>query len=249
MHTDAFSDSDSEALEPLFADGLIRDVLYQVKSGKEATLYCCRAGAALDHGLVAAKVYKPRHVRSFHNDSIYREGRVILDRRARRAAAQRTEFGREVQAALWTGLEFETLRTLHRAGADVPIPLAGTAGAVLMEWIGDADGDPAPQLKDVALGLDEAQPLFDRLLANIELWLACNIVHGDLSPYNLLYQPDHLVAIDFPQATDPRFNPNAYSLLARDLDHVCRFFTRCGVQADAGALAMDLWDRFMRGVL
>jgi RIO kinase 1 len=245
VHTDSFS----EALEPLYADGLIRDVLYQVKSGKEATLYCCRAGAALDNGLVAAKVYKPRHLRTFRNDSIYQEGRVILDHRARRAAAKRTGFGREVQAALWTGQEFDTLRTLHRAGADVPTPLAGTVGAVLMEWIGDAEGDPAPQLKDVALEAGEAQRLFERLLANIELWLGCNIVHGDLSPYNLLYQPDRLVAIDFPQATDPRFNLNAYSLLARDLEHVCRFFGRSGVQADAGALAMDLWDRFTRGVL
>lgn len=127
--------------------------------------------------------------------------------------------------------------------------LAGTAGAVLMEWIGDAADAPAPQLKDVELDPDQAQPLFDRLVANVELWLACHVVHADLSPYNLLYQPERLVAIDFPQAVDPRVNPNAYALLARDLDHVCRFFARYRVRADAGALAADLWDRFHRGAL
>jgi RIO kinase 1 len=237
----------SEAIDPLIADGHIRELLYQVKSGKEATIYCCRAGARLGERLVAAKVYKPRHIRSFRNDSPYQEGRVILDRRARRAAAKRTDFGRQVQATLWTGHELETLRQLHGAGADVPAPLGGAPGAVLMEWIGDADDEPAPQLKDVALEPSEAQALFERLLANVELWLACNVVHGDLSPYNLLYQPGRLVAIDFPQASDPRFNPNACTLLARDLDHVCHFFARHGVHANASELTFELWQRFIRG--
>ncbi|MBV9355444.1 MAG: serine protein kinase RIO [Chloroflexi bacterium] len=240
------SDSFIPALDPLIADGHIRELLYQVKSGKEATIYCCRAGARVGDRLVAAKVYKPRHLRSFRNDSAYQEGRVILDRRARRAAAKRTEFGREVQATLWTGHELETLRQLHAAGADVPVPLAGTSGAVLMEWIGDADDDPAPQLKDVVLQPDEAQALFERLLENVALWLACNVVHGDLSAYNLLYQPGRLVAIDFPQASDPRFNPNACALLARDLEHVCQVFARYGVEASAEALTADLWERFSR---
>lgn len=243
MHTDA----PAEALEPLFDDGLLDDVLYQVRGGKEATLYCCRAGPRLGDRLVAAKVYKPRFARTFRNDSPYQEGRVIVNQRSARAAAKRTEFGREVQASLWTRHEYETLRLLHRAGADVPKPLASSGGVVLMEWIGDADGEPASQVKDVELESDEAPALFERLLANIELWLACNVVHCDLSPYNLLYQPDRLVAIDFPQASDPRFNQRAYSLLARDLDHVSRFFARFGVQTDAGALAADLWDRFLRG--
>ncbi len=241
------SDSLAAALDPLIADGHIRELLYRVKSGKEATIYCCRAGARLGDRLVAAKVYKPRHVRSFRNDSVYQQGRVILDRRSRRAAAKRTEFGREVQAALWIGYELETLRQLHAAGGDVPAPLAGTSGAVLMEWVGDADDDPAPQLKGVVLPPDEAQVLFERLLANVELWLACNVVHGDLSAYNLLYQPGRLVAIDFAQACDPRFNPNAYALLARDLDHVCQVFARYGVQAGAGALTAELWERFNLG--
>lgn len=245
MHIDALN----EALEPLFDDSLVSEVLYQVKSGKEATLYCCRAGVRLGGRLVALKVYKPRLARTFRNDSTYQEGRVIVNRRDARAVAKRTEFGREVQSALWTRREFEALGVLHRAGADVPRPLASTSRAVLMEWIGDGDGEAASQLKDVQLEPHEAQVLFDRLLGNIELWLACNVVHCDLSPYNLLYQSERLVAIDFPQASDPRFNQGAYSLLARDLDHVCRYFGGYGVQADAGMLAADLWERFSRGQL
>jgi RIO kinase 1 len=241
-------DTLSEAIEPLIDDELIGEVLYPVKSGKEATLYCCSGGTRAPADLVAVKVYKPQQYRSFRNDSIYQEGRLILNARDRRAAAKRTRHGREVQSTLWTNSEYETLRVLHRAGAGVPRPLARTGGAVAMEWIGDADG-PAPQLKDVSLNISEAARLFDQLIRDIELWLACNVVHGDLSAYNILLHGDRAVTIDFPQAIDPRANGNAERLLLRDIEHVCQHFSRHGVRGDAYALADDLWDRFIRGAL
>lgn len=244
MHSDHLS----EAIAPLIDDELVDGVLYPVKSGKEATLYCCRGGARAGAELVAVKVYKPQQFRSFRNDSIYQAGRVILDHRAARAAAKRTRFGREVQSTLWTNAEYETLRVLHRAGSHVPRPLGHSSGAIAMEWIGDEDG-PAPQLKDISLAVADAQVLFEEVLDEIELWLACNVVHGDLSAYNMLWAGDHLVAIDFPQASDPRANANAPTLLSRDVEHVCRYFARFGVEADAYAIADDLWDRFVRGAL
>jgi RIO kinase 1 len=244
VHFDTFS----EAIEPLIYDELIEDVLYPVKSGKEAMLYCCRGGVRAGADLVAVKVYKPQQFRSFRNDSVYKEGRIILDRRSARAAAKRTRHGRQVQAALWTNSEFETLRVLHRAGASVPRPIGQSSGAIAMEWIGDADA-PAPQLKDVHLGPEEAGRVFEDLLWNVELWLACNIVHADLSAYNLLWDGSRLVAIDFPQASDPRVNANAEALLFRDVANVCRHFARWGVPSDADGVAADLWERFLCGEL
>ena len=75
------------ALQPLFDDGYLLDVLGVVKSGKEATVYRCRAnvGRTGGHEMVAAKVYKQRTHRGFKDDSVYQEGRVILDRRLARA--------------------------------------------------------------------------------------------------------------------------------------------------------------------
>ena len=241
MHTETLED----ALDPFLADGLIAEVLYPIKSGKEATVYCCRAGAALDTQFVAAKVYKPRAFRSFRDDSVYREGRVILDRRARRAAAKRTDFGQQVQSALWTNHEWTVLKLLHTAGADVPRPLAHSSGGILMEFIGDGDG-AAPGLKAVEMTPAQAEALFDRLLDNIQLWLAWNIVHGDLSPYNVLYQDGAPVVIDFPQACDPRFNTNAFRLLVRDIDNLARFFERHGVRRDAFSLAERYWAAWER---
>jgi RIO kinase 1 len=234
-----------EALEPFVADGLIEDVLYPIKSGKEATVYCCRGGRALAHELVAAKVYKERTHRSFRDDSLYREGRVILDSRARRAAGKRTSFGGKVQSALWTGHEWETLKTLHGAGADVPKPLAHSAGAMLLEFIGDADG-AAPILKNASIEGSEAEGLLERLLDNVQLWLTWNVVHGDLSPYNVLYTDGAPVVIDFPQAVDPRFNTNAFRLLSRDVENLVRFFARFGVERDSFLLTERYWSLWER---
>jgi RIO kinase 1 len=238
----------SEAIAPLIDDELIDDVLYEVKSGKEATLFCCRGARRAHADLVAVKVYKPQQFRSFRNDSVYQAGRVILNRRDARAVAKRTRFGHEVKASMWTNTEYQTLRVLHRAGARVPKPIGHSAGAVAMEWIGD-DEIAAPQLKNVELSRDEAQALCEAVLAEIELWLACNIVHGDLSAYNLLYDGQRLVAIDFPQASDPRFNENAYELLARDIGNVTRYFARWVSGLEPDALAADLWERFLSGAL
>ena len=241
MHTDTLQD----ALEPFVADGLVEDVLYPIKSGKEATVYCCRAGRQLEAELVAAKVYKPKAFRSFRDDSMYREGRVILDRRARRAAAKRTDFGTQVQSALWTNHEWDVLKTLHAAGADVPRPLARSAGGILLEFFGDADG-AAPVLKEVELTQSDAEAVFDRLLDNIQSWLAYDIVHADLSAYNVLMHEGAPVVIDFPQACDPRFNPNAFRLLARDVDNLARYFARFGVHRDASVLAERYWSVWER---
>jgi RIO kinase 1 len=249
--TTVHAETIAEALEPFFVEGLVAEVLYPIKSGKEATVYCCRAGEALDpstgsgQALVAAKIYKPRSFRSFRNDAVYREGRVILDARSRRAASKLSGYGREVRSALWTDHEFSTLQALYAAGADVPAPLAHSSGGMLLEFIGDQDG-PAPVLKDVVLEPDQAAEIFDRLLSNVELWLGRAVVHGDLSAYNVLWHAGEPKVIDFPQAVDPRFNPNAYSLLLRDLENLGRYFARSGVTRDLSEIGNRLWDDYFR---
>lgn len=91
--------------------------------------------------------------------------------------------------------------------------------------------------------------MFRRVVENVALWLGRNYVHADLSPYNILYWRGIATIIDFPQAIDPRFNPNAQSLLERDLENVCRYFGRFGVRADPQRLAQRLWTAFRHGAL
>jgi RIO kinase 1 len=91
--------------------------------------------------------------------------------------------------------------------------------------------------------------MFDRLLWHVELMLSHNRVHGDLSAYNVLYWQERAIVIDFPQAVVATSNPHALRLLQRDIERLCQYFSRYGVEADSRALARDLWSRFEGGVL
>jgi RIO kinase 1 len=236
-------------LDAFIASATIAEILGVVKSGKEATVYCVRGGDVFAGRLIAAKVYRSRKVRQFANAAVYNAGRLRQrHRREERAMETRTRFGQELAFGKWVADEYETLRLLHNAGVCVPEPLSMTDRIILMEYIGDEE-DPAPTLTNIDLEQGEAQGLFDLLIRNIELMLSCDRIHGDLSPYNVLYHDGAVRIIDVPQAVDLRFNPNALDLLNRDLDNICRHFQRFGVQADASRFARNLWDRYLRSEL
>ena len=208
-----------------------------------------RSTAVAPDELVAAKVYRGRQYR-FKNDAVYQEARARelgISGSALRAFNKRrhSPTGREVQASSWRHREYETLELLHNAGSDVPRPIAAINDVILMEYFGDED-EAAPQLNRVRIDCEEAGPLFQRLMNNVELWLTLNRVHGDLSPHNVLYWQGEPRVIDFPQATDPRFNRSACDLRHRDIENLCRYFAPFGVEASADALTDDLWHRFLR---
>ncbi len=234
-----------DMLEPFFDDGWIDEVIRQVKSGKEADVYMCRAGGRAAVPFVAAKVYRPLERRGFRNDSVYRDGSLErMKRRQRVAAMKKTSFGREVLFGSWLYHEYETLRALHAGGARVPQPLAVGDSAIVEEWIGDEDG-AAPHLRQVRLPHADAPELFEGLISEVRLWLSLDVVHGDLSEYNVLVWAGGLTVIDFPQAVDPRFNRNAYALLARDIANICRHFGRYGIERDPRRLAGEMWARWL----
>jgi RIO kinase 1 len=229
-------------------DHWIEDVLFLVKSGKEANVYCCRACPNRGHAFFALKVYKPRKNRSFRNAAIYQEGRVITDARTARAVRNKSRFGRAAEFGSWANHEFATLDLLHAAGADVPRPVRAESNAILIEFVGQG-GHPAPQLRDVRLSPAEAERLLEQALRNVEIMLSCDVVHGDLSAYNMLYSGGELRVIDLPQAVDARTNRHAKSLLVRDVANVCGYFAAQGADAKPGTFAEELWDIYLRAQL
>jgi len=234
-----------DVLEPLFDEGWIDEVIRPVKSGKEASVYLCRAGARTGEELVAAKVYRPLENRSFKNAAVYWEGGMrAWNAHDLRAAKKRSGWGKTVLFGAWIVRENEALETLHRAGANVPRPVTQVGSVLLMKWIGDEE-QAAPQLRQVRWDSEKAARIFDFLTGQVELWLANNVVHADLSEYNVLVWRGRPVVIDFPQAVDPRFNRNAYALLQRDLANLYRHFERLGVRRDPRAAGSAMWERWL----
>ena len=231
-----------------FEDGWIEEVLFPVKSGKEATVYCCRASPERGETYFALKVYRSRQDRNFRRAAIYQEGRILGDARTMRAVGNKSRFGRVVEFGGWLHHEFGMLSILHAAGAAVARPVAVAGRAMLLEFIGEGD-KPAPQLCNVRLSPAVAEVLLEQALRNIEIMLSAHVVHADLSAYNMLYTGDRLRLIDMPQAVDARINPNARLLLARDVANVCRYFASQGADAEPSIFAVELWDLYRRAEL
>ena len=112
-----------------------------------------------------------------------------------------------------------------------------------MEYAGEVDL-PAPALTEVTLTRAEVKPLFNRLIHNLEIMLANNCVHADFSAYNVLYWVGGFKIIDFPQAVDPRRNPDARDLFERDVTRLCQYFKRYGIVRDPRVLANELWEKY-----
>ena len=242
-----------QSLAPFYQQNLITDVLYHVKGGKEASVYCCVAHPSTGMSLAAAKVYRPRRFRNLRNDKMYREGRPLLtadgnvakrtDHRLMRAIGKKTEFGVQAQHTSWLMYEYTTLQHLHAQGAAVPTPIGAAENSILMGFQGDTLG-AASALSDVALPLDEAHTLFVESMRNIELMLSFDIIHGDLSAYNILYWEGKITLIDFPQVCSVETNEHAAFILERDITRTCEYFQKQGVECDPERIFEDLWQRY-----
>ena len=235
-----------------YREQIISDVTRLVKGGKEANVYACTAHPATGLERIAAKLYRPRMLRSLKNDAIYKAGRQLRDaegkqikgRRIKTALRKKTNFGKSVDIQWWIGNEYRTQTQLYLAGANVPKPIGHQGNTILMEYIGDEYG-PAPTLSEVRLPQEEAQPLFQRIMDNVWLMLDNHLIHGDLSAYNILYWESAVYLIDFPQMVEARHNPHAYELLERDITRVCDYFRSFGIDSDPGQIARDLWEPYM----
>ena len=237
-------DRSNDPADHFLGEGLITERLRIIKTGKEASVHLCRANpSTTGEALLALKVYHPLDRRDFRDESIYRDGEWIKERRVRVALEKRTKFGRDIQSEVWVGREWETLGMLAEAGAPVPRPVARSEDAILMTYIGDEE-DAAPQLRSIRPSPDEAQDLLDQLVTAIGSMLYRNVVHGDLSAYHVLVWNDRITVIDLPQALDPRTHRHARVLLARDVTRITDHLTRFGAQASPSQITHDLYTQW-----
>jgi RIO kinase 1 len=209
----------TDELDVLIADGVIDEVLGRLKSGKEADISLVRRGAHV----LAAKVYKDRATRSFKNNADYKEGRKVRNSRTQRAIDGGGRFGRDAAEQAWKSAEADALYKLVGTGVRAPEPVMFYEGVLLMDLVRDADGRPAPRLIDIAIERDAACGILADLVAQMISMLCCDLIHGDLSPYNILAGADGPTIIDFPQVVSAAHSSRAEYFFLRDFDNVVRF--------------------------
>lgn len=228
--------------------GLIATVRHAIKSGKEATVYWCTGSTSGGARDLALKVYRDLDRRLFRNDAIYWEGSIVLrqaekgrESREARAMRKHSPFGRRFAAKTWVEHEWSVLERLWSNGLPVPEPIRLLDEAILMALFTTPTGRLARPVQSVELSSDDASWLFQSLCRDVEDMLRLDLVHGDLSPYNVLWNGSEYRIIDYPQSVDARFNPHAWDLLVRDLTTIARYATRFGVDADGVTVARQLW--------
>jgi RIO kinase 1 len=205
-----------DALDLLLADGVIDEVLGRIKSGKEATISMVRRG----DDVLAAKVYKDRATRSFKNNVQYKEGRKVRNTRTQRAMDTGGKFGRASAEQAWKSAEADALYRLVDSGVRTPAPVMFYEGVLLMELVLDDHGRPAPRLEEITLDRDQVMGVYADLLAQLIALLCCDLVHGDLSPYNILLAAEGPTIIDFPQVISAAHNTRAEHFFLRDFENV-----------------------------
>jgi len=127
----------------------------------------------------------------------------------------------------WAQKEFKNLELAMRAKVRVPRPVAVRSNVLIMEFIGE-NGEAAPSLKEKTPR--NPSRIYKALLAYLErLYKRAELVHGDLSEYNIMVWRGRPVLFDMSQAV-PLVHPMSDFLLRRDLTNINKYFGRLGVE-------------------
>ena len=206
-----FANPDLNALSKM---GFLDELISGIKTGKEASVFLGRNS----EGLVAVKIYTDLRVRSFKRDASYREGRFIGDARIEKAIKQGSEAGLDAHQILWVQEEFRQMKQLHEHGVNVPKAIAVNGISIIMEFIGDENGNPASRISDLKMEQDEAEE----------------------ATFNILWHNGEAVVIDFPQVMEFKNNPNANTFLERDVRSLCKSFMKQGVNASEAKVLREV---------
>ena len=232
-------------IQPLVDDGLVDEVISQLMSGKEATVFMVRCGEEIR----CAKVYKEASKRSFKKAAQYQEGRKSKNSRRARAMEKGSKYGRSQQEQAWQSAEVDALYTVAEAGVRVPHPFGCFDGVLLMELITDEAGDVAPRLNDVMMSKEQAIEDHQLVMNYVLRMLCVGIVHGDLSEFNVLVDEYGPVIIDLPQAVDASANNNAKAMLIRDVENMTNYYGQFAPELLHSKYAQEMWALYERGEL
>ncbi len=194
-----FSGYDTLALLSLVKKGTVSALGPKIGEGKESVVY-----EAVGLGSMALKFH---HVgqRSFQSVRLSRE---YLPEEGHCPWIFASRFSAEREHA--------ALKRLHPR-VRVPIPVDRSRNVVAMEFIHGVNlhrcrpEDPAGTMEAILAAIGEAYRL--------------GVIHADLSEYNVMIDGSDVVLIDWPQWISPD-HPNAAQVLARDVEHILRYFSR-----------------------
>jgi len=194
----------------LASRGIIDTLGGSISTGKEANIFYATCGQKD----LAIKIYRI-------STSNFRAMQDYLHGDPRFGNIKGTKRG---IVSAWAKKEFRNLKRAEEVGVRVPHVVAMRENILIMELIGKP-GDPAPPLKDIELGPEDAKLTFDRIAEYISLlYNKADLVHSDLSEFNVLYDGGPVI-IDMGQSVTLD-HPMAKKFLERDITNITRYFQK-----------------------
>jgi len=199
----------------LFKKDLINSVDYPIATGKESNVFLCTTS---DGEKVVLKVFRTATA-TFDAYLPYLEGDMRFER---------IKPDRRGIIYAWCLKEFKNLQRLKEAKIRAPVPMAFHKNMLIMSEI-TFDGKPAPMLKRVELSPEDLKEVWKEVLGfMVKMYKKAELVHADLSEYNILISNDGPVMIDLGQAV-LKTHPMADQYLKRDAENMVRYFNNGGL--------------------
>jgi RIO kinase 1 len=195
--------------------GYIKNIHGVVRSGKEARIYW---GTGRRKKPIAIKIF-------LTTSGVFKGGRMMYIHGDERFKNTRSDTRSIVN--LWALKEFKNLKQAEEAGVRVPAPIKVDRNVLLMEFVG-RNGIPAPLLRETPL--NHPGKVYDKIAEAIrKLYQKAQLVHGDLSEFNIMLVKTQPILFDFAQAVPPE-HPMAKEFLRRDLIRMNDYFSKIGVK-------------------
>ena len=211
------------SLYKLMKSGIIDTLDFPIARGKEAHVF----HGTGESGPVAVKIFHTSNA-VFKNLVQYIEGDPRFGGLKRRH--------RDL-VDIWVRKEFRNLSRLEKWGLAVPKPLGVHKNVLVMEYLGTPNA-PSPRLRDVQV-VDPAA-VYEELLEFLAVaWQKANMVHGDFSPYNIMWHGDRPVVIDVGQAV-VQSHPKSQEFLVRDVTRLVEWANKNGVEIELAEAMFDV---------
>ncbi|MDL2247090.1 serine protein kinase RIO [Methanobrevibacter sp. OttesenSCG-928-K11] len=193
-----------------------------ISTGKEANVL---KGVKSDSTYIAVKIYRIA-TSDFKKMNYYIDGDPRFN--------VRTKNKRQVIYA-WVNKEFRNLKRLYDANVNVPQPITTQNNVLLLEFIGDKKGNASPTTK--VKPPKNPEEFFKELLQEMYKFINdANLIHGDLSNFNILNKDEKPVIIDVSQSVVSD-HPIAKELLKRDIETISREYQKLGVNTSYDEIA------------